>query len=318
MNKKIKRFDKMKKFFSIENIDKLKIGQRILIYEKMFKNQKKKHYDVVKWDNYYIKNDKGEFIELNNKYNYLNYLLGKNNIFKYVFYWIKDLFNKKNSCLYNYGTHLISGFPGAGKTLLSNYIINTVEREKYFFYTTKEQYAGDNIYYLPLEKLFNEKQQKYSIPVIDDKGRHLYGVIMDEINLHFNKRNNRTTEYNDQFIGLVEFIVSHRHQNIKRIYFLGQKLELQDTQLQSLFMYHHFIKKKKIKRPYQLFKESGYIKIVPKKLIVENFNRNELNEYVSIGKEKIKINRLHLETYNTSFLNEYYKELEELELQKSR
>lgn len=314
----MKRFEKMKKFFSVENIEKLKVGQRVLIYDKIFKNERKKHYDVVKWDNYYIKNSKGDFIELNNKYNLFNYLLGKNNIIKYIYEYIKNLFQKNNSCLYNYGTHLISGFPGAGKTLLSNYIINNVDRSKYFFYTTKEQYIGDNIYYLPLEKLFTDKKQNYKIPIVDGKGRFLYGVIMDEINLHFNKRNNRTNEYNDQFIGLIEFIVSHRHQGIKRIYFLGQKLELQDTQLQSLFMYHHFIKKKKIKRPFQLFKETGQIKIIPKKLIIENFNRNELNEYVSIGKEKIKINRLHLETYNTEFLNEYYKELEELEIEKLR
>lgn len=312
----MKRFKRLEKMLENENYKYLTEAQKLELYKKLYHDEKKLYFDIEKWSKiYYYKDENGQYIEKKTPYNHFNYFFTDNCIWRYlkgVFKW----FFSNNDILNNNGVHLISGYPGAGKSLLSNYIIKNVDSTKYFFYTTREQYASDNVYYLDLNDIFNDKQQKKSIPIKDNKGRRLYAIIIEEINLEFNKRLNRTNEYNEQFIGLIEFIVSHRHQGIPRIYCIGQKLELQDTQLQSLFMYHHFIKKRKNTLSYQLFRENGYIQSIPRKLIVEHYGKNETGEFYKISKGKYKINRYVLGTYQTHFLNEQYKELKQYEIKK--
>lgn len=305
----MKRFEKMRQFEKIENIEKFSEAQKLLLYEQMFKAEKKREYDINEWNRIYRKIN-NDYVPIVYKHNKLNYYLNcRENIFSYIYKSIKYLLGRNDSILFNNGIHLISGYPGAGKTLLSNYIIRSVDKKKYFFYTNKKQYEGENIEYLPMESIFDEKKQIASIPIIDSKGRKLYGIIFDEINLQFNRRENRTREYSNMFMGLVEFMVSHRHQGIPRLYFLGQKLELQDTQIQSLIMYHHYIKRRKNKLSYQLFKETGYINSVPKKLVIENYVKTESNEFEKVKKSKIKISRYVLGTYNTKHLGETYSNL---------
>lgn len=313
--KKIKRFKRLQDLQEVKHFEKLEESQKLEIYHAKYREQKKLYYDINKWSPIsYYKDENGEFIEKKTRYNRFNYLFKDFGIFKFFGAILKRFFDKNNDILYYNGVHLISGYPGAGKTLLSNNIIKSVDKNKYFFYTTREQYKSENVYFLDMNEIFCEKQQKKSIPVVDKKGRKLFGIILEEINLEFNKRLNRTNDYNEQFIGLIEFIVSHRHQGIPRIYAIGQKLELQDTQLQSLFMYHHFIKKRKNKYSYQLYREKGDLKSIPKKLIVENYAKNEVGEFYKVSTSKFKINRYILGTYSTHYLNEQYKELESYEI----
>lgn len=234
------------------------------------------------------------------------YFFSKQNVFTYIFKVISSLF-KRESILFAKGTHFISAYPGGGKTLLMSHLINHVDSSKYFFLSNMAEFNGVESF--DIEKIFFDNKQNYSIPTVDSKGRHVYALIFDEINLNFNKRLNRKTTYNDIFIGLVEFLVSHRHQDIPRIYFIGQKLELQDTQLISLFKYHHDIIKCKRFPFYWFFKESKYIDFIPRKLVIDNYVKDFNDNFILLSTKKVKIHEADLKAYDTKYLGNTYKAL---------
>ena len=239
-------------------------------------------------------------------------LFSKRNIFTWLFAIIKYLFCREG-VLHATGSHIITGYPGSGKTLLLNKIINQVDKTKYFFLSNMDEFNGVNTF--NIEDLFNDTTQKKSLPLKDEYGRRLYGVIFDEINLQFNKRLNRKSDYNNLFIGLIEFLVSHRHQGVPRVYFIGQKLELQDTQLQSLFKYQHDIIKTKRSPKYWFYYDNGYINMIPRKLIVIHRTKSQEAQDVFIDwkKSKYKIYENDLKSYNTKALAMNYITLPKLE-----
>lgn len=237
--------------------------------------------------------------------------LGKDkNIFKYLWLRIKALFFREN-IFHALGSHLITAYPGGGKTLKMNQIINEVDKEKYFFLSNLKEFDGVKTF--DLFDMFKDGEQVKRFPTTDEKGRKIYGVIFDEINLNFNKRLNRSKEYNDAFVGLIEFVVSHRHQDIPRIYFIGQKLELQDTQLQSLFVYWHDIIKKKQRYKYWYYYKYYFAKI-PVKLTIDNWRKENNDNYIYLGRLKAKIIERDLTTYNTKALADNYKKLDFVKL----
>lgn len=227
---------------------------------------------------------------------------------KRIWQWFRRLFTKIHP-LYRRGTHIITGYVGSGKTLLVNRLINTIDSDKYFFISNLDEFKQENVYHYDIWELFSNGEQISKLPTRDKKGRKLYALILDEINLKFNRRLNRTTSYNNQFVGLVELLVSSRHQGINRIYFIGQKLELQDTQLQSLFKYCHNIILNKTKAYYELYLDSGAIVYAPKKLFFENYIKNFDDEFESEDIRCAKITYNDLSTYNTYGLKNIYENL---------
>lgn len=259
----------------------------------------------------------------------LNYYFSKPSIFQFLFKIIKEFFSKKFEIYKALGTHIISGYMGSGKTLLMNCIINSVDSNKYFFISNIKEFNQSNVYVMDLKELFEDSKQKKSIPITDEYGRQLYGIILDEINLQFNRRLNKTKEYNNQFIGLVEFLVSSRHQGVPRTYFIGQKLELQDSQLQSLFFYWHDCLKTKKHPSFSIFKRSEKIVYSPYKIVIRNYKKIQMDGeetyspliyktylfgLIKIKKFKYKVKLADLDTYNTQALGEYYSTLEPLTL----
>lgn len=237
-----------------------------------------------------------------------------------LWHWLINLFSRL-SVYHRRGSHIITGYPGSGKTLLMNKLINQVPCDKYFFITNINEFKQENVVQYNVFDLFAKNQQVKKLPILDYKGRKLYAVILDEINLKFNRRLNRTTDYNNSFVGLIEFIITHRHQKIPRIYFIGQKLELQDTQLQSLFKYWHNIIFNKQKPIYQYYKRDNKYIVAPKKLYLENYIKGLYDEYQQLDIiDQIKITFFDLESYNTYGLADTYDELPCLlsEAQKAR
>lgn len=243
-------------------------------------------------------------------------IFAKRNIFVWLFLIIKYWLNKL-SLLHATGTHIITGYMGSGKTLVQNKIIRDVDPSKYFFLSNIAEFEGVKTF--NIEDLFSDTEQKKTLPLIDEYGRRLYGVIFDEINLQFNKRLNRTKDYNNLFIGLVEFLVSSRHQGIPRIYFIGQKLELQDTQLQSLFKYQHDIIKTKRKPKYWFYYDNGYISFLPHKIILMNRCKSEevQDQFIDVRKQKIKVKEKDFKTYDTHALAKNYLTLPSIELKET-
>lgn len=235
----------------------------------------------------------------------LKILFCKNNIIVWLFLVVRSFF-KRGDILKAPGTHFISGYPGAGKSLLGSCIVNDFDNEKVFFLCNLGEYKQDNVYTFKMEDIFKDNEQIKSFPLIDGKGRRLAGVIFDEINLSFNKRLNRKSDYNDLFIGLIEFLVSHRHQGIDRVYFIGQKLELQDTQLQSLFKYQHDIYKCRKWPKYRPFNETGKLIFYPVKMKYINRIKTANDTFEDYSKTKRKITENDYNSYDTKYLGKRY------------
>lgn len=223
--------------------------------------------------------------------------------------WLKRLFIRV-SVYHRKGAHIITGYPGSGKTLLMEKIIKEVDSNKYFFITNIDEFYNENVYHYNVFGLFYESKQIKKLPTKDEKGRKLYGLILDEINLKYNRRLNKSKDYNNSFVGLIELLITHRHQKIPRVYFIGQKLELQDGQLQSLFKYWHNIIYNKLKPNWQFYKNGkGYV-ITPRKLFIENYIKSYQDEYLQDENLSIvKITYEDLTGYNTFGLAETYESL---------
>lgn len=241
------------------------------------------------------------------------YFTKERNIFKWFWLVLKAIF-KKGNLLMAKGVHLISGYMGSGKTLLASHLINEIDSTKYFFLSNLAEF--NDVKSFDLADIFYDNEQNKSFPLYDERGRRLYAIILDEINLKFNKRLNKKADYNDMFIGLQSFLVTARHQGIDRIYFIGQKLELQDTQLISLFKYQHDIYKTKRFPYYWYYYENNYIEFVPRKLKMINRVKalDNSNEFVDISKSKVKICYSDLVNYNTKFLGNEYSKLPKIEI----
>lgn len=244
------------------------------------------------------------------------YYFGKiKNIFYYIVYIIKNLFNR-GDLLHATGSHIITGYPGSGKTLMASHLINSVDNSKYFFYTNIDEFHQENVKVIKLDELFNDKKQARKLATRDDKGRYLYGLILDEINLNFNRRINRTADYTNLFIGLIEMVVTHRHQHIPRLYFIGQKLELQDGQLISLFQYQHdIIKTKKRYRYWKYYDDKA--QRIPVKIKYITRLKDNADTFQDFEKSKVKINWLDLKAYNTFGMASQYAKLKEYSGEKS-
>lgn len=242
------------------------------------------------------------------------YYLGKvKNIFKYIYNILKNMF-KKSDLLYLTGSHIITGYQGSGKTLLTNYIINNFDTTKYFWYTNIDEFKQNNIKVIDIKELFREKKQVKRLATRDENGRVLAGVILDEINREFNKRVNQTREYTDLFIGLIEMVVSMRHQHIPRFYFIGQKLDLQDTQLISLYQYQHDIIRTRKRFRYWKYYQDKAQKIPTKSYVMHRLKAldEQGHEYFKDYKRgKYKYTWFDLESYNTFGMANEYKNLPE-------
>lgn len=246
----------------------------------------------------------------------VKWIFSKRNIFVWLFLVIKNWLSGEGNLLFAPGSHIITGYPGAGKTLLMNYIKNSVDQEKYFFLSNIPEF--ETVPCFKMTDIFDENMQIRSFPTKDELGRSLYGIIFDEVNLSFNKRLNMRKDYNDIFIGLIEFLVTHRHQDVPRVYFIGQKLELQDTQLQSLFKYQHDIIKKRVFPKFKPYNLTGNLIYYPIKLKIINrikaINETREEQFIDVNKKKIKISQHDLESYNTKALGDAYKKLPKLEV----
>ena len=224
---------------------------------------------------------------------------------KIVLYWLFS----SNNALYNNGIHYFDGNTGSGKTLLANIIINNLIKKNGFFYANCDEFFNENVFPLDVLKIFSDGRQKFRLEnYIPEIGKNK-GLVFDEINRVFNRRLNRTAVYNDIFIPLVNWCVRHRHDKIPRIYFIGQALELQDTQLQSIIRYKHLISSKK-KYYYYFWKNELYLVRAPKKIkIVHMIKNKEKDIFKKFGKSKIKVNVSDLLSYNTYGFEEESKSL---------
>lgn len=217
--------------------------------------------------------------------------------FKWMWKWLKGLFKKKD-LMYAQGVHFISGYMGSGKTLYASHIINQYDKNKYFFLTNIPEFKQENVYLFNIRDYFGNRKQIKRFPLVDGKGRKLISIIFDEINLDFNRRENRSNEYNEIFIGLTKFLLSLRHQGIHSCYFIGQFKSYQDTQLATAFKYWHNIIYSEIgafyKEQYVLADKGKKLKLLIKYLYMEDYqstgNEEEPFNFLNISIRKVNYN----------------------------
>lgn len=224
--------------------------------------------------------------------------MSKRNYITYITALIRHIINQRRTNILHYnGLHLIVGGTGSGKTLLSSIILNKIipdnDNNNSFFWTNIDQYQKEKTKILNLCDVFYDGEQQKRL-----YNQGCKGMILDEINLNFNRRNNGKKSYNDVFMGLIELSITHRHQGIPRLYYIGQAEELQDIQLQHIFRYKHVVKKQS-KWSYHYYKVDGVIITIPKYLIVTSYSKREDGTWAVIKRQKIKISIADLEKYNT-------------------
>lgn len=235
-------------------------------------------------------------------------------------YWFKGIFSNP---LYANGVHFFEAPSGTGKTLLANIILQNSTNDHQFWYSNLNQFEAEKQAVFVPESMFANGKQIAKLPKsleINGKKKWANGIIFDELNASFNRRMNRKTSYNDVFIGLMEMIVSHRHQGMNKLYFLGQSKQLQDGQIQQVFKFYHVIYAKK-RWNYELYKIGNGVNKTPKKLkVLHHIRTPEIDGngnpvFVHFKTSKIKVStEKHLLTYNHLGYAEKYNKLPDIEL----
>jgi len=200
-------------------------------------------------------------------------------LFPFIFLWFFFKYLLRRPIDKN-GIHCISGRTGSGKTLLASVISRKLSEQGITVYSNSR---------------FNNRVKTFDITDhFDDfeikKPLENGVVVFDEIQKDFNKRLNQRGEYNSVFIPLVEWLTTHRHHGIKKVYFITQSWDRLDVQLQDLIhrvhfvwssfvpSYKHWIRHKAMPpfvRPYTLKFYSRH---------KEDFTKDDFDRYVKKGK----------------------------------
>lgn len=231
-------------------------------------------------------------------------------ILKVIVLW----FRGSGGSLFGVGVHYIDAPTGEGKSLLMNILRLTLLNKGGFGWTNIDEFknsyqwgekwvsANAPMKTFDLEKLFSDGKQNYKLPKYID-GMRCKLIVFEELNALFNRRSNRQKVYNDIFVPLLKFILTHRHRLCDRVYLVGQSLLMQDTQFQQIVKYRHNVRASKRWR-YWFFREQGITILLPKKLIIEtmkklNTDANGNPIWSKPQKIRIKVKPYHFLSYDT-------------------
>lgn len=228
-------------------------------------------------------------------------------VFRVIIKWIQG----KPGLLYANGVHYIDSSSGGGKTLLMNYIACHLVERGGFMWANIDEFKNPRIKAFDIEKLYGNGDANYKLPKkiekkIGDTTVTYYskGIIYDELNRYFNRRMNKTRDYNDIFVPLVSDTVIHRHLGHPRIYFIGQSLMMQDTQIAQVAKYRHYVQAR-FRWRYYFYRNELRMVYAPYKIKVTNFIKTGIDpKGEPIFKEMrhklvIRIQASYLESYNT-------------------
>jgi len=151
-------------------------------------------------------------------------------LFPFMWFWAVILYWFRPPIKRN-GIHVITGVTGGGKTLLAHTLSLSDMNKGYTVYSNSRFNSG--VKYIEIEDYFDNFEQKKPL----ENGI----VIFDEIQRQFNKRQNRRNDYNEIFVPLIEWLTTHRHNGVPRVYFLTQSYAQLDVQLQNLIHNIHVV-----------------------------------------------------------------------------
>ena len=217
----------------------------------------------------------------------------------------------KTNILVAPGVHSIGALMGGGKTLLSNMLVQDMLPEGKFVYVVDRALVdalGDGrAVYVDLWACYKDGKQIYRLPTHVD-GKSCYGIVLDEITKYFNRRNNKYGNYNDKFLGLVEMIISLRHQGINRVWVLSQSYDNIDVQLMRLIKYKHIIYASR-RYNYDAYLATQKLLYIPRQLKIVSQTRTG-DDYESVLCQVLDVDyKRHICTYNHRALADEYNHL---------
>ena len=227
----------------------------------------------------------------------------------------------KTNILVNPGVHSIVALMGGGKTLLSNMLVQDMLPEGKFVYVIDralESALGDGrAVYVDLWACYKDGKQIYRLPTRIGN-RQCYGIVLDEITKYFNRRNNKYGNYNDKFLGLVEMILSLRHQGINRVWILSQSYDNIDVQLMRLIKYKHIIYASRCYN-YDAYLATRKLLYLPRQLKIVSQIRTDTDDYESVVCQVLDVDyKRHICTYNHLALADEYEQLPLLTLHQTQ
>lgn len=163
------------------------------------------------------------------------------------------------------GLHAIIGDTGDGKTMTANILSRELHANGWTVFSNSQ--FNDIVHEFDIDKFFKDGKQI----------RPLYNcvLILDEIQHEFNKRMNKTKEYNDVFVPFIKMVTTHRHDGIVKIYFLTQAWDNLDVQIQRLIHRVHIVKARQFPSLYEwLRKDSFKTTIRPTAIKVNSFRKD--------------------------------------------
>jgi hypothetical protein len=219
----------------------------------------------------------------------------------YINVFLKYLKRKPNPGIAQ-GFHYIDGPTGGGKTLYMNILLTKLLSNGGFMWANIDEFKNKNAYVFDMEKVWSSGKQNLRLNNYIEPN-YCKGIIFDEINRFFNRRANKEKTYNDIFIPMINSLFTHRHDGYPRIYFLGQNVVLQDTQIQSVLKWKHLVSCK-YKYYYVYFRNEYKLISAPSILTVEHHKKIASNSdgtpiFKLVSKEKIKIINEYLESFDT-------------------
>lgn len=238
------------------------------------------------------------------KKKYTKKLTFKNSRFLFILKVIARFFKGKPSCIYSGGWHLITGPTGEGKTLLMNIIISVILNKGGFGWANIDEFYNKNVHTFDLEKMFSNGKQNFRLNKEFEKDgykKHCRFVVIDELNRKFNRRMNRSSDYNDIFIPMIAWMVTIRHQLCDKGYLIGQSMLLQDGQIQSIIKWRHDVRSSKNWK-YYFFREENKMLFLPKKLILTNYKNVDTDNLGNIVWKESK-RKLKIRVYPQDFLS---------------
>jgi hypothetical protein len=163
------------------------------------------------------------------------------------------------------GIHAIVGDTGHGKTKTADGLSREFHNKGWRVYSNSQ--FNDIVYQFDIDKYFKGGKQI----------KPLYNcvLILDEIQWEFNKRMNKTREYNDVFVPFIKMVQGHRHDNIIIIYFLTQSWDNLDVQIQRLIHRVHIVRARLYPSLYEwLRKDSMKTSLRPTSIKINSFRKD--------------------------------------------
>lgn len=169
------------------------------------------------------------------------------------FWWLKKRLRTGGNVLYADGVHFFVALQGGGKSSIAFHLISDILKrtgksayvnanfEKHRYDPIKKQHYKYFQFFKLLE--FFDMSVKLDDPDIEVTQLKRFNsnfdtIVLDEWLTEMNHRMNKTKEYNNVFMALLNMIAHMRHQGMRRIYVLSQ-IDNTDIQLLSMFKYIH-------------------------------------------------------------------------------